>query len=232
MKTIKFVSTFKNLPDQEKPREKLAKYGPESLQLWELLALLLRTGEKKGGKQEDVSQLSKRLLREAGFKGLFAQHEVGETKEMYDLYKSHAEVLVTVSEVARRLHGKFDQFDAGTPAQIIDRFKHLKTAKQEQCFVLHVDKKKRCVFQELVAMGTQDHVQVYPRDVLRSALWLGAEQIIVVHNHLGKAKPSKEDIAWTLRLTQGAWDLHQIKILDHIIIGKNDAFSFLEAGLV
>ncbi len=233
-KSLKFESEFKALPDSFKPREKLAKFGPQSLQLWELVALLLRTGERhKGGYFEDVAQLSKRLVAEAGFKGLFHQKSSPDLQENYEIYKSHAETLVTVSEICRRLHGSFDTFDVSEPHKVFNRFKGLKKAKQEHCYVLHVDQQNVCTYQELTALGTQDEVQVFPSDILRSAIWLGVKKIIIVHNHPNEtAKPSEADVSWTLKIKQGAWDLHQIKVQDHVIIGRDDYFSFLEAGLV
>lgn len=231
---IVFVSQFKQKEDALKPREKLEQFGPQSLALWELLALVLRTGERhKGGHFEDVAQLSKRLLSEAGFKGIFAQDSVDRVCELHNTYKSHAQTLVAISEIARRLHGKYDVFDAKNPEKIFEQFRFLQKAKQEQCFVLHIDRYEKCVFQEMVAIGTKAQVQVTPSDVLRSALWLGAEKLVVIHNHPGSSSaPSKADVSWTLALKKGFWDMHKIDFSDHIIVGKEGYFSFQESGLV
>lgn len=231
--SLSFVSDFKELPEEQKPREKLAHYGPESLKLWELIALVFRTGEKhKGGYFEDVQALSKRVLMEAGFRGLFLQKDVNEVRGNFNLYKSHAETIVAISEIVRRLQGKYDTFDVSEPSKIFEKYKKLQKAKQEQCHVLHVDKDDKCIYSELAAIGTSDAVQVYPTDVLRSAIWLGARKIIIVHNHSGSSKASTEDISWTLSLAKGAWDLHKIKISDHVIIGEDGYFSFAENDLL
>lgn len=232
-KKLTFISEFKVLSDEFKPRERLAEYGSKALSLWELVALILRTGERhKGGYFEDVQQLAKRLIAEAGFKGLFSQASVEDMQENFGIHKGHAEIIVAISEICRRLHGKFDIFDASEPSKVWDIFQNLRNAKQEQCFVLHLDKEKKCVYQEMVALGTVDRVQVYPDDILRTPLWLGTKEIIVVHNHLGDAEASHEDIAWTLKMAKGAWELHKIRIIDHIVIGKDFYFSFLEKGLL
>lgn len=231
--TLSFICDFNQLPEEQKPREKLAKHGPESLKLWELIALIFRTGERhKGGYFEDVKSLSHRVLMEAGFRGLFLQKNVDEVRGSLNLYKSHAETIVAVSEIARRLHGKYDIFDASEPSKIFNKYKKLQKAKQEQCHVLHIDKDKKCTFSELIAMGTSDSVQVYPTDVLRSAVWFDAREIVIVHNHAGLSQASSEDIAWTLGLSRGAWNLHKIKISDHIIIGTDGYFSFQENNLL
>lgn len=231
--SLHFDTNFSAQPDKLKPREKLDRYGPQSLQLWELVALLLRTGERRGGVTEDVTQLSKRMLAEAGFKGLFQQPDTETVQHNLGLYKSHAETLVAVAEVCRRLHGQFESFDATLPEHVAERFAFLRTAAQEQCFVLHLDESGRCTFQELVAMGQSHQVIVYPSDVLRSALWLGAKKILLVHNHpKSQAKPSQADVGWTLKFTQRTQDLHHIELVDHVIIGETDHFSFAEGGLL
>ncbi len=233
MADLVFMSEFKKLAEDEKPREKLAKYGPQALSLWELVALILRTGERhKGGHFEDVMQLSKRLVSECGFRGLFNQKDSAELKNNHNIHKGHAEIIVAISEIQRRLHGRFDSFDASEPSKIFEKFKALQKAKQEQCFVLHLDPKKRCVYQEMVAVGQANSVVVYPNDVLRTPIWIGTKEIIIIHNHRGQSKASKADIAWTLALVKGAWSLHQIKVSDHIIIGEDGYFSFIEKDLL
>ncbi len=231
---LKFISEFKQKKDILKPREKLEKFGSESLQLWELLAIILRTGEKhKGGFFEDVEQLSKRLLAEAGFKGIFQQKSVTDLQENHNIYKSHSEILVAISEISRRIHGKYESFDVSTPDKIFEKFKFLQKAKQEQCFVLHVDKNNKCIFQELIGLGAGNSVQVSFSDVLRSVLWLGAKKIIIVHNHPNiKSRPSESDIHWTLSLAKGASQFHDISLMDHVIVGDDGYFSFLENGII
>jgi DNA repair protein RadC len=230
---LSFVCDFRKSSEEQKPREKLAQYGAKSLNLWELVALIFRTGSRhKGGYFENVEILSKRVLAEAGFKGLFMQQEVDTAQSNFRLQKRHAEALVAITEIAKRLHGGYDIFDVSTPDQISTHFDSLRKSKQEQCHVLHVDINKKCVFSELIAIGSDEFVHVRPTDILRSAIWLGAREIIVVHNHVGISFPSEEDISWTLSLAKGAWDLHTIKISDHVIIGNDGYFSFSEKGLL
>ena len=232
-KKLTFISEFKELADDLKPRERLAEYGSKALALWELVALILRTGERhKGGYFEDVQQLAKRLLAEGGFKGIFSQSDVTAMQENFGIHKGHAEIIVAISEICRRIHGNFDIFDASEPSKVYEKFQNLQKAKQEQCFVLHLDKDKKCVYQDMVALGSGDRVQVFPSDILRTPLWLGTKEIIVIHNHVGSSEASKEDIAWTLKISKGSWDLHQIRIVDHVIVGRDGYFSFLEKGLL
>lgn len=227
-----FQSTFQEKPNALKPREKLHEYGTEGLLLWELVALILRTGERhKGGIFEDVEQLSRRLLSEGGFKGLFMQRSVPETMDMFGIYKSHAEVIVAISEICRRIHGSFDSFDVHTPERIGRKFHSLQNLKQEQCHVLLVQN-NQCISSELIGMGGKDEVHINFSDVLRTAIWLGIKEIIIVHNHIGSKKPSTQDIQWTLALHKGAQELHNISVRDHVIIGNDGYFSFVESGLL
>lgn len=232
-KKLHFLNDFCAVSEEQRPREKLAQYGPKALALWELVALVFRTGARhKGGYFEDVQVLSKRVLAEAGFKGLFMQQDVGEAQNNFRLQKRHSEALVAITEIAQRLHGGYDVFDVSSPDKVSIHFDSLRNLKQEQCHVLHVDAQKKCIFSELVAVGSDQFVHVRPTDILRSAIWLGAQEIIVIHNHMGNCRASREDISWTLALSKGAWDLHTIKISDHIILGKNGYFSFSEKGLL
>jgi DNA repair protein RadC len=234
---LQFVSDFKGKFPEEKPREKLQQFGAKPLAPWELLALLMRIGKKhKGGYFEDVETLSKRLIAEGGFKGIFSQSDVFETMGNFHIHKSHAEIIVAVSEIVRRMDSGFDIFDARNAEKIYKNFQNLRKAKQEQCHVLHIDHSGKCIHSEMVGMGNTKNVSVTPNLVFRSALWLNAHKIAVVHNHLGEPKPSKEDIIWTTALARNAWEIFQIQLVDHIIIGndgsKMEYFSFQEKNLL
>jgi|SRR6185295_4553092 len=232
MSSLEFSADFENMTPPEKPREKLLRYGPKALSLWELVALILRLGKHSKQYSEDVMMLAKRLLAEVGFRGIFTQENIPAVQENFGVYKHHAETIVAISEICRRLQGKYDVFDAAEPSKVFERFRFLQHAKQEQCFVLHLDNEQKCIYQEIVAIGAGNRVQVFPSDVLRTAIWIGTRAIVVVHNHPGSARASKEDIAWTLAIAKGAHELHRIALIDHIIIGKDGYFSFLEKGLL
>lgn len=234
MNKLKFISKFSDLSEDEKPREKLIKNGGGSLTSWELIALILRTGINTKQHKEDVIQLAKRLLVDTGFRGLFTQKSVQDVQENFGIYRHHAIILVACSEIMRRLNQTFDTFDASEPSKVFAMFKNLQRVKNEQCFVLCLDENKKCVFQEMIAMGQKNIVRVTPNDILRTAIWLGYNQIILVHNHLNQSetKASEEDIQFTKKLEKGAFDLHKIKLIDHLIIGRNGYFSFQEKGIL
>jgi DNA repair protein RadC len=225
---MQFVHDFADLTAEEKPREKMMLRGPAALSPWELIAILLRTGIRSKHGTEDVMQLAKRLVAEFGLKGLFHQKDIPELMEAAGIYKSHAELLVAISEVFRRITDSHDAFDAATPSKIFKKFSFLQSAKQEQCHVLHLDHKRRCIFEEIVAIGSGNAVQVSAADVLRSAVYMDRSNIAIVHNHPSSSQPSKQDITWTLALAKGAKELLGIAVTEHIIIGHDGYFSFSE----
>lgn len=232
MSKLQFLAKFSKNVDVLRPREKLAQFGVEALDFWELVALILRVGVRTRNQQENVEQLAKRLLADAGFRGLFTQKSVPEMQENFGVFKSHAQAIVGVSEIVRRLNDRFDIFDASEPSKIFKIFKDLQKSKKEQCFVLCLNETKQCIVRELVAMGQINVVRITPNDILKTPIWLGFKQIVLIHNHVGTAKASKSDIIFTKKLEQGAFDLHEIQLFDHIIVGQDGYFSFHEKGLL
>lgn len=230
---MKFISNFSDIQEEEKPREKMMFRGPQALSPWELIAILLRTGTRSKSGGEDVMQLSQRIVAEFGLKGLFHhQSDIPELVESAGIYKSHAEILIAIGEIFRRISESHDHFDASDASKIVKKFEFLKKAKQEQCHILHLNEKGMCIFDEIVAIGSEDSVSVSATDVLRSAIWMGRKNVVVVHNHPASATPSKEDISWTLALKKGAFELHGIHIMDHVILGKEGYFSFREGNIL
>lgn len=103
---------------------------------------------------------------------------------------------------------------------------------RERLHALFLDKALRLAGQKLLQRGTVDHVAVYPREVLGAAIAAGAHAVVLVHNHpSGEARPSQGDIAMTAQLCLAARPLG-IRIADHIIIGRSEAFSFRRERLI
>jgi len=103
---------------------------------------------------------------------------------------------------------------------------------REQFRILFLDKKNGLIADEIQNRGTVDHTPVYPREVIRRALELASSNIILVHNHpSGNSEPSEQDVVMTAKLVDIAKGLN-IKILDHLIIGRNGYSSFKQLGLI
>ena len=121
-------TTFREKEREQMPREKMHQYGASALQMWELIAILMRTGERRGGSSEDVEQLSKRLLSEGGLRGLFTEVNPSKIMANFGTYKSHAETIAATAEICNRLSNRHNSFDVAEPSKVAKHFKYLQKA--------------------------------------------------------------------------------------------------------
>jgi DNA repair protein RadC len=218
-------------PGGDGPREKMQHHGAATLSDAELLAVLLGTGgsgrnvmalaghllARFGGLQEVVMASREELLAEPG---------VGAAK--YTLLQG-------AMELARRTSMQRLQRGAVMSSPEDTRhflYCHLRDAAREVFCCLFLDSQHALICCEDLFWGTLDGAAVYPREVLRRALQLQAAAVIFAHNHpSGVAQPSQADRRITERL-QAALALVDIRVLDHIIVGNGEQFSFAEEGLL
>ncbi len=223
--------TPKDLPQDQRPREKLLSRGPAALADAELLAVLLRTGYRGQG----VFALAQAVLdRFDGFAGL-----LGASAEALQSVKGlgpakRAEMLA-VMEVARRALGQqiraMPVFES--PQSVKDYAAlHLGGRQQEVFAVLFLDGQHRLLRLEEMFTGTLTQTSVYPREVARRALALNAGAVILAHNHpSGLAEPSRADEFLTQTM-KSALGLVDVRVLDHLVIGRGQVVSMAERGLV
>ena len=223
--------SIKDLPVAARPREKLLAQGAAALADAELLALLLRTGIRGRG----VLQLAQQVLDEfQGFGGLM-HAGAAELKRVKGLGPAKRSELVAVMEMARRaLAGQLAAtpvFDS--PAMVKD-YVGLKLAHlpHEVFAVLFLDSQHRLLALEEMFRGTLNQTSVYPREVLRRALAHNAGAVILAHNHpSGLAEPSRADEFLTQTL-KSALALVDVRVLDHLVVGRGQVVSFAERGLL
>ena len=220
---------------QLRPREKMAEYGPEALEAWELVAILMRVGVKSGGEKEGVEALSRRLVADFGFRGLFGLvADVGQVKENAGVYVSHAETLVAVGEIARRMAKSQHPFDASTPEKIAEQFPAPERNGPEKFYLLHFGQKPGvCLRWDLVATGGANAVTVRPRDIFFPLLAMGTTEYALVHSHPHSPAPSQADICWTAALKKAGRELFGLKMRDHVIVGKGGTggvYSFAQGS--
>jgi len=223
--------TIKDLPAALRPREKLLTHGPEALADAELIALLLRTGLKG----TSVLQLSQILLTEFGGLAGLLQAQPDDLKRIKGLGPAKRAELSAVLELARRsLAQELMQrpvFDS--PARVKE-YLQLKIGglPHEVFSVLFLDAQNRLVRAEEMFRGTLTQTSVYPREVLKRALELGAAAVVLAHNHpSGAAEPSKADEYLTQTLSK-ALALIDVRVLDHLVVGRSEVVSFAERGLI
>lgn len=223
---------MKNLPADARPREKLLARGAGALADAELLALLLRTGVAGQG----VLQLSQALLdRFGGLAGLL-HARLDELKRVKGLggTAKRAEI-AAVLEIARRvlLQQLADKPMFEHPQAVKDYLALQLAALEHETFgALFLDAQHRLVAFETLFSGTLTHTAVHPREVVKRALALNAAALILAHNHpSGAAEPSRADELVTQSLRQ-ALALVDVKLLDHVVVGRGATVSFAERGLL
>lgn len=222
---------LKDLPADQRPREKLLSRGAGALSDGELLALLLRTGPAGDG----VFELAQRVLAACGgVAGLLAATPAT-LAGIKGLGPAKQAELLAVMELARRALAAplraAPVFDA--PDKVKDFVAlHLAGRGQEVFAVLFLDSQHRLISLEEMFQGSLSQTSVYPREVARRALALNAGAVILAHNHpSGVAEPSRADEFLTQTLRQ-ALQLLDVRVLDHLVVGRGQVVSMAERGLV
>ncbi len=222
------VVKIKELPVLERPYEKLEYYGVESLSNEELLAVLLRTGSKNLSSKE----LATKVL--TTFSSLIELSEVTYEKllEIKGIGRSKACTLLSALELFKRIEQErlTIKNQKLTSSQMVYEYYRFKIGneKQECFYVVYLDNSKNIIRDKLLFKGTNNYSIVHPREIFKEAYLLSASAIICVHNHpSGNVVPSREDREMTSRISQ-IGELLGIQLLDHLIIGSKNYYSFLE----
>jgi DNA repair protein RadC len=222
----------KDLPAEARPREKLLQRGPAALADAELLALLLRTGFKGTG----VLQLAQSLLDRFGSWSGLLQAEADELKAVKGLGgKAKRAEIIAVLEIARRaLAERLAQMPTFEQPQTVKDYLRLQLgALDREAFgAMFLDAQHRLLRFETLFRGTLTHTAVHPREILKRALALNAAAVVLAHNHpSGVAEPSRADELITGTLRQ-ALQLVDVRVLDHVVVGRDTTVSFAERGLL
>lgn len=219
---------IRDLPVHERPREKLLRYGPETLSNRELLAIILRVGTRRQSALALADQLlahfgSLRELREARCEELQAMEGIGLAKA--------AQILAAL-ELGRRVQASVKiPAVVRSPQDAADLImEHLRYLDREVMRLIILDTKNQVIASPTVSVGTLNASMVHPREIFKECIRRSAASLIVVHNHpSGDPSPSTEDIQVTERLRR-AGEILGIDVLDHIIIGDNRFVSMKEEG--
>ncbi|HMN78111.1 MAG TPA: DNA repair protein RadC [Burkholderiaceae bacterium] len=223
--------TIKDLPAALRPREKLLAHGAGALDDTELLALLLRTGIKGVG----VLQLAERTLTAFGGMGGLLNASATDLKRIKGLGPAKRAELAAVLEIARRSMAQQLRtqpvFD--TPGRVKDYLRLRLGAHRHEVFaVLFLDAQHQLLLMEEMFRGTLTQTSVYPREVVKRALETNAAAVVFAHNHpSGAAEPSRADEFLTQTL-KSALALVDVRVLDHLVVGRTDVASFAERGLL
>ena len=223
-------ATIKNLPEEERPRERLARHGASVLSNAELLAILLRTGTKE---ESAISLAHRILVQEQGLRYL-ADSNVEQLSSINGIGKAKAAQIKAAIELGKRLAAfepgadkplKCPQDVAGL---LMEEMRYL---KKEHMKLVLLNVKCNLISVEEISVGSLNASIVHPREVFNPAIRKSSASIIMVHNHpSGDPSPSSEDISITARIAE-AGKLIGIELVDHIIIGDGKYISMKEKGL-
>lgn len=222
---------IRDIPYDERPRERAINNGVVNLSNSELLAILLRCGTK----DKSVKDLSLEILNKIGDISNFQDLTLNKLLEIKGIGKTKAIELLSVIELGKRIYfnQKRTTLKINSSKDVFQNYRSLfLNSKQEMFYCLYLDNKNVVIERKLLFMGTINHSVVHPREIFKNAYLTSASGIICLHNHpSGDINPSLED----KRLTKALVDigrLQNIPILDHIIIGEDNYFSFMENDLL
>ena len=231
MKKAAHSSAVRELPPEERPRERLANLGPEALRDAELLAVLFRTGTRDAG----AVALADRVVRHfGGLRGL-ARASIEELQQVKGLGAVKAIEIKAALELGKRLavhsdiRGRRIRSAADVADLLMVRFKDLETEQLKAILLSTKNEVKKVVD---ISSGGLDATAAAPGDVFRQAVREGASGVIVCHNHpSGDPEPSRDDQKLTKRLAEAA-EVLGVRFLDHIVFGDGRVVSLKERNLM
>lgn len=217
------TKSISEIPEQDRPREKLLRMGAAALSDQELLAIMLGKGTSK----MDVMTLAGKLARIIDEKGLkLAAKDLMDFEGMGD---AKSTLILAAIEFARR-RIKPEGAKIETPVDLLPHVRHYADRKQEHFLCASINGANEILNVRVISIGLIDRAPVHPREVFADALSDRASAIIVAHNHpTGGLEPSPSDVEITAQL-KAAGSVVGITFLDHIIFNRSGYFSFLEAG--
>ncbi len=214
----RYTLTIRDLPQEEKPREKLSALGPGALTPSELLAVVLGSGTVK----EDVLSMTSRILREYGEKSIFIETNPTKLSKELDIPLTRAYQIVAAGELGRRFFKRSRNGAAviRTADDVYDYVADMRTLPREHLRGIYLNAHYQVIHDEVISIGTVDANIAHPREIFRPAIAAGAAALILVHNHpSGVLAPSDADIAMTHQVAE-AGKVVGIELVDHVIVAE------------
>ncbi|MGV0027711.1 RadC family protein [Phormidesmis priestleyi] len=220
-----------DLPQSERPRERLMAHGSKSLSTAELIAILLGTGQG-AGKLSAVG-LGQYILQQLGQHqrdplGVLREVSIQELTQIPGIGPAKATTILAAIELGKRVYQSrpADKTVVDDPSVAAAALSHdLMWQSQERFAIVLLDVKHRLIGTQIITIGTATETLAHPRDIFREVIRQGATRAIIAHNHpSGNLEPSPEDISLTRQLLSGA-QLLGLPVLDHLILGNGDYLS-------
>lgn len=217
---------IKEIPITERPRERLKQVGPSFLSDKEIISIILKTGTK----DKNVTELAIELLKQYPIEEL-SDISLNRLIQIKGIGEVKAIELLAAIELGRRifLSPKTEMPQLNNPKQIFLSMRNiLLNVKQEYFYALYFNTKRQLIEKKLLFIGTVNESAVHPREVFKEAYRLSASYIVCLHNHPSNdTTPSIADIEFTEQIMQTG-QIQGIPVVDHLIIGKNNYYSFYE----
>ncbi|MCH4206845.1 MAG: DNA repair protein RadC [Solobacterium sp.] len=222
---------IKDLPVEERPREKGLREGIEELSSRELLAVLLRSGTKG----QSVLETADQVIEKAGGVQNLNALSIQQLSEIKGIQKVKALELQASFELARRIYdGRMKQRNVMKRPDDFGIYLRQKigASHQEEVLAVYLNLSHEIIDSEILFRGTAETSLISPYEILQGALLRHSKRLVIAHNHpSGSCEPSDLDIANTLKLARAA-ELMDIVLLDHVIVTMQDCFSFHQAGFL
>ncbi|MBS4035952.1 MAG: DNA repair protein RadC [Ignavibacterium sp.] len=226
------MNKIKDLPADDRPREKLVLRGPQSLTDAELVAILLRTGTK--GKS--VVFVAQEMITKEGNLARLATRSLSDLRKNAGVGKDKAATLLAAFEMSRRILSQekwLSNKRVTSPEDVANFFIPLfRDEVKERFMVVCLNSANKIIAYDTISVGNLNSSVVHPREIFKTALEQNAASIILLHNHpSGNPDPSNEDIAITKKLVESG-KIMDIPVYDHIILAGNNYTSFVEKRLI
>lgn len=219
----KYVLKIRDLPQEDKPRERMLQHGPQALTASELMAVLLGTGTKK----EDVMNMSSRILHEYGERSLLSNTDPNLLAADLNIPVIKALQIVAAGELGRRyfLKRRNGASVVRTAKDVFDYAVDMRALSKEHLRGLYLDTHYQIIHDEVLSIGTIDANLIHPREVFRPAIAHAAAAVVLVHNHpSGVVTPSEADRVVTLQIAE-AGRVIGIDLIDHVVVTDDDFVS-------
>lgn len=217
-----YVLRVRDLPSEDKPRERLTTYGATALTVPELLAVILGTGTKK----EHVLSIANRIVQEYGERSFARHNNPAVLAAEADIPLGKAMQIVAASELGRRFYGSNRAEKVIRTARDVFEYLHdMRNLSKEQLRAVYLNNHYRVIHDEIISIGTIDANIIHPREVFKPAIQSGASAVVLAHNHpSGVIEPSSADVEVTNQLIE-AGRIVGIHVVDHVIIGRDSYMS-------
>jgi len=229
--TKDFSFTVRDLPRQERPRERLQKFGPEALSAQELLALVIGRGIPK----KSVMNIAQELLAKFGNIRSIGQATLEELSQIKGIGLAKAAQIKACFELGKRedLEPELKTFNIKDPEAVVKAIRaSIKDKAKEHFKLILLNPRNKIIGISTISIGTLNASLVHPREVFKDAITHSAASVVLAHNHpSGDSEPSEDDIKITKKLVDSGKILG-IEVLDHIIIAKNGFKSLANEGLL